>query len=72
LRPNDGSTIFLFQLKAAIARLVFNYRILKSEKTVDKLIPDPMSRSMLHKGGIWIKVEKRTRSFSQSLIIDHL
>ena len=51
--------VSLLQIKAAIARLVFDYHILKSEKTVDKLIPDPMSRSMLPKGGIWIKVEKR-------------
>ena len=55
-----GMRFALLQVKAAIVRLVYNYRILQSEKTVDKLIPDPLSRSMMPKGGIWIKVEKRS------------
>jgi hypothetical protein len=46
-------------MKTAIARLVLNYRIIESDRTVKTLIPDPMTRSMLPKGGIWIKVEKR-------------
>jgi cytochrome P450 family 6 len=55
-----GMRFALLQVKTAIARLVFNYRILRSEKTVEHLIPDPMSRSMMPKGGIWVKVQKRS------------
>ena len=54
-----GMRFALLQVKTAIARLIFNYKILQSAKTVDQLIPDPFSRSMMPKGGIWIKVEKR-------------
>ena len=54
-----GMRFALLQLKTAISRLVYNYEILRSPKTVDELIPDPLSRSMMPKGGIWIKVEKR-------------
>ena len=52
-------TNVLLQIKTAIARLVINYRIVRSDKTIDVMVPDPMSRSMLPKGGIWVKVEKR-------------
>jgi cytochrome P450 family 6 len=55
-----GMRFALLQVKTAIARLVFNYRILRSEKTVEHLIPDPKSRSMMPKGGIWVKVQKRS------------
>jgi cytochrome P450 len=54
-----GMRFALLQVKTAIARLVINYKILQSGKTVDQLIPDPMSRSGMPKGGIWLKVEKR-------------
>ena len=54
-----GMRFALLQVKTAIARLVFNYKIRPSAKTVDRLIVDPMSRSAMPKGGIWIKVEKR-------------
>jgi cytochrome P450 len=54
-----GMRFALLQVKTAIVRLVFNYKILRSPKTVDELIPDPLSRSMMPKGGIWIKVETR-------------
>jgi len=54
-----GMRFALLQVKTAIARLVFNYKILRSGKTVDQLIPDPMSRSAMPKGGIWLKVVKR-------------
>ena len=49
-----------FQIKAAVARLIYDYRIVsRSERTIQTLIPDPKSRSMLPIGGIWVGVERR-------------
>ena len=43
-----------------MARLIYDYRIVsRSERTIQTLIPDPKSRSMLPIGGIWVGVEKR-------------
>jgi len=54
-----GMRFALLQLKTAIVRLLANYRLLPCSKTVEKLIPDPTSRQLQPKGGIWMKVQKR-------------
>jgi len=50
----------LLQLKTAVLRLIANYQVLECSKTVKELAPDPRSRNFMPKGGVWIKVEKRT------------
>jgi cytochrome P450 len=55
-----GMRFALLQVKTAIVRLIANYRILECSKTVKELDPDPLSRSFMPRGGIWIRVEKRT------------
>ena len=48
------------EVKIVVARILHKYRILPCDKTVDKLIPDPKSRSQQPKGEVWIKVELRS------------
>ena len=49
------------EVKIAIARILNEFKVLPCNKTVDKLIPDPVSRAVLPKGGIWFTVEKRVK-----------
>ena len=48
------------EVKIVVARILHKYRILPCDKTVNKLIPDPKSRSQQPKGEVWIKVELRS------------
>ena len=54
-----GKRLAVLQSKIAMARLLANYRIVTCSKTVDEMVPDIKSMSMLPKGGMWIKMEKR-------------
>jgi len=47
------------EIKIVIARLLSKYKIVPCSKTVDKLVPDPKSRSGQPKGELWIAVERR-------------
>ena len=47
------------EVKTVVARIMQKYRVLTCEKTVEKLVPDPKSRSFQPKGEIWIAVQKR-------------
>ena len=47
------------EVKIVIARLLSKYKIVPCPKTVDKLVPDPKSRSAQPKGELWMAVEKR-------------
>jgi len=54
-----GMRFALLVMKYALARLVKNYKILTSEKTVDELEAESNSVLLKPKGGIWLKIEKR-------------
>jgi len=54
-----GMRFALLQVKTAIVRLVANYEVLPCSKTIKEMIPDPLSRSFMPKGGIWMKLQKR-------------
>jgi len=47
------------EVKIAIARILYRYKILPCEKTVDELIPDPKSRRLQPKGEAYFTVNKR-------------
>ena len=49
----------MLQMKVAMARLLSTYKLVTCEKTVEEMIPDIRSSSMLPIGGMWIKIEKR-------------
>ena len=55
-----GKRFALLQVKIAIARLIYSYRLVPCDKTVEKLETDPTSISMQPKGGLWVKPIKRT------------
>jgi cytochrome P450 family 6 len=57
-----GIRLALLQFKICLARMVYNYRIMPTEKSPEKLEVDPMSINTDVKGGIWVKVEKRNKS----------
>ena len=54
-----GKRFAMLQLKVAMVRLLANYRLVTCERTVEEMVPDIKSMSMLPKGGMWIKIEKR-------------
>ena len=47
------------EVKLAIARIIYKFKLLPCEKTVDQLIPDPKSRSRQPLGGVWFSPQKR-------------
>ena len=49
----------ILEVKIAVTRILTQFKILPCAKTVDELIPDPSSASVLPKGGLWISFEKR-------------
>ena len=54
-----GKRFALMQLKAALYHLLLNFKVVPCEKTVKDLYPDPLDSSMMPKGGIWLKLERR-------------
>lgn len=57
-----GKRFAILQLKAALARLIYNYKLVPSSRTVDKLEIDPASSSQQPKGGLWVKPIKRSET----------
>ena len=55
-----GKRFALLQVKIALARLIYNYKLVPCNKTIDKLVIDPLSSSQQPKGGLWVKPIKRT------------
>lgn len=55
-----GMRFALMSVKICLIRLVKNFKVLPSPKMPDQLEPDPLSRSGQPRGGVWIKVEKRS------------
>ena len=55
-----GKRFALLQVKIALARLIYNYKLVPCSKTIDKLEIDPKSSSQQPKGGLWVKPIKRT------------
>jgi len=49
----------MMEVKLALARIIYKFKVLPCQKTVDELIPDPTSRSFQPKGELWFTVEKR-------------
>ena len=47
------------EIKLAVARIIYKFKLLPCEKTVDELIPDPKSRARLPIGGLWFSLERR-------------
>eukprot|EP00111_Clytia_hemisphaerica_P000671 TCONS_00001987-protein len=47
------------EVKIIMSRILMKYRVLKCDKTVEKLIPDPTSMSQDPIGSVWFTVEKR-------------
>jgi cytochrome P450 family 6 len=54
-----GKRFGMLQVKSGLVRLVSNFRMMTCKKTVEQLVPDPLSMSQMPKGGIWIKIQKR-------------
>jgi len=54
-----GKRFALMQSKIGIFRLIADYKLVPCERTVDKLVVDPTSRSQQPKGEMWIKCVKR-------------
>ena len=49
----------MMEVKIALSRIVYKFKILPCDKTVDELIADPVSRSFRPKGDLWVTAEKR-------------
>jgi len=47
------------EVKLAVSRIIYKFKLLSCEKTVGELIPDPKSRSRQPIGGVWFSPEKR-------------
>ena len=47
------------EVKILVARLLHKYRVEPCSKTVESLIPDPVSTAFLPKGGVWATFQKR-------------
>ncbi|XP_066912280.1 cytochrome P450 6B7-like [Clytia hemisphaerica] len=47
------------KVKIIISRILSKYRIVPCSKTIEEVIPDPLSLSQDPKGSIWISIEKR-------------
>ena len=56
-----GMRFALLQMKVAISRVMADYKVLPSPKTVKELIGDPQSSSVLPKGGIYLSLESRQK-----------
>jgi len=54
-----GKRMALLQIRVALVRLIYNYKLLPCSKTIDKMVPDIQSSGLLPKGGMWVKIEKR-------------
>ncbi len=57
-----GMRFAMLQMKIALVKIIRTLKVIPCEKTVETLVPDPISRSHQPKGGIWLKVEKRNNS----------
>lgn len=54
-----GMRFALLQMKIALTHVLYNYKVIPCAKTVEKLVPDPLSRTGQPIGGVWVKLEKR-------------
>ena len=59
LRNCVGKRMALLQIRVALVRLIYNYKLLPCSKTIDEMVPDIQSSGLLPKGGMWVKIEKR-------------
>lgn len=49
----------VMQVKVAMVKLLYNFKLVKGPKTPEKLTHDPRSPQALPLGGPWLKLEKR-------------
>eukprot|EP00096_Caligus_rogercresseyi_P009571 TRINITY_DN3270_c0_g1_i1.p1 TRINITY_DN3270_c0_g1~~TRINITY_DN3270_c0_g1_i1.p1 ORF type:complete len:538 (+),score=101.27 TRINITY_DN3270_c0_g1_i1:131-1744(+) len=54
-----GMRFALLQIKTCLYRLIYNYKVLRNEKTVDKIFIPPTEFNPDIEGGAWVKFEKR-------------
>ncbi len=48
-------------MRAALVRIVYNFKILPSHKTPKEFVIDPANPAALPKGGLHMKIEERTK-----------
>ena len=48
------------QVKIALIKLLYSFKLVKGPKTPDQMVLDPKSLIGMPIGGPWLKVEKRT------------
>lgn len=56
----SGYRFALMQVKAGIAAVISNFRLLPNKRTPVPIIPDPTYFILGAKGGLWLDLEKRT------------